>query len=173
MANARQPTNIPAKKPHKISTALPIHFQTSTVLSPKGSFAKIQPPKWPYEEKTLKNPPKSVPKTTASSSANTFLATCIFPANLGISPTETSTVKTPAEASSPKLSPQIPRKTCFKKTVISDIYGFSLPVRRLDQGLVHICLIHPHFYLNRGGILRNPPSSDMIEKQDDPHSQPH
>ena len=29
-------------------------------------------------------------------------------------------------------------------------------------------IIHPHFYLNRGGILRNPPSSDMIEKQDDP-----
>ena len=52
--------------------------------------------------------PVSVPSTTISSYKKIFLPVCVFPANLGTSPTESSTVNTPAETKIPDPSPTTP-----------------------------------------------------------------
>ena len=133
---------------------------------PKIWLFTTQSPMRPNLSNTLRKSPASVPSTTASSNRNTFLLTCIFPAKRGISPTDISTVKTPPAANMPKLVPTIPKNICLR-----NVNCLPLPIRSLNQRIVHIFFVDTHFYLNRRRVFRNPPAADMVKEYNNPHCQ--
>ncbi len=127
IASARQPTKIPANRPVRASTVRASHSK---------SCSRFQPFLQPFPAKNYCARKYACQTANERSKDNHFLVqkkifspVWVFPAKRGTSPTESRTVKTPAETRMPAPSPTTTGKSFDKITIfpLSDVQRLFFP----------------------------------------------